>query len=149
MTRFNFLAAFFLCAASMAAQTVMVGAPGMPGPMNEIDFLSGYLSLSSSQVEQAKPLFDAEHSSATKLLGSMKTAADALNAAEKSGQPDAELDRLGAVLGAVQGQLAANHSKTQVRFRALLTTEQKDKLDKMAGPQTGMAMGFSVSGGPR
>ncbi len=154
MKRFTFFASFFLYTANAPAQNVMVSGSGpmlttsMPGPINQLDFLTNYLNLSSSQAEQAKPLFDAERDSITKLFDSMKKAHEALAAAEKSDQADSEIDQFGGALGVVQGQLAAIHSKTMVHFHALLTTDQRDKLDKFPGPSMAMGMGFAVSAGP-
>jgi Spy/CpxP family protein refolding chaperone len=149
MKRLVFLACFSLTTANAQVQNTVTAGSGpvmsamaMPGPMNQLDFLAALLSLSSSQADQAKPLFDAERDAIKNAFTSMKQAQDALTAAEKSDQPDSEIDRLAAAVGTVQGQLAAIHSKTMMHFRTLLTSDQKDKLDKFSGP----SVGFGVSG---
>jgi Spy/CpxP family protein refolding chaperone len=158
MLRSAFLASLFLCAGANAqVQTAVAGGPGlvnsaavMGAPMDQVDFLAAYLGLSTAQADQAKPLFNAERDAIANLFTSMKQAQDALGAAEKSNQPDSEIDRLAGVLGAVQGQVAAAHSKTFTRFRMLLTPDQKDKLDKLQGPSTTVMMGpgiMTTSGG--
>jgi Spy/CpxP family protein refolding chaperone len=151
MKRFATLAFFFVCAATAAAQTTTLSAG--PGPLDQVDFLTGYLNLSAAQVEQAKALFSAEREATTSLFDSMKQTMEALNAAEKSNQPDSEIDQLASAVGAVHGQLAAIHSKTSARLRMLLTADQKDKLNKFAGPMFGMQVGPGIvstsSGHPR
>jgi Spy/CpxP family protein refolding chaperone len=157
MIRSAFLACLSLGAANVSAQTVTVHGSGpgmglttsMAAPIDQIDFVSGYLNLSTAQTEQAKPLFKSERDATTALFDSMKQAQEALTAAEKSNQPDSEIERLAAAVGAVHGQLAAIHSKTFMRFRALLSADQISKLDKLSSPMAGaIGMGFLTTSGP-
>ncbi len=100
----------------------------VPGA-NRLDFLAGYLTLTDAQKAQAKTIFDAADTAATTARGSLTAAHDALEAAVKANRADAELDRLAAAVGVVQGQLAAIHAKAEAKFYALLTAEQKTKYD--------------------
>lgn len=116
----------------------MMGGPGGPGGPggregHQLNFLAGYLSLTDSQKEQAKAIFDAAAAQAETLSGSMESARTALDAAIKAGAPDSEIDRLSAAVGAVTGQLTAVQAKARVKFRAILTPEQKTKLDELEG----------------
>lgn len=136
---------FFTTAALAAALTVPLAAQmrGPEGGANRLDFLAGYLGLSESQKAQAKTIFDAAQQAATTAMGQMASAREALRDAVKAGKTDAEIDRLAAALGVIEGQLAAIHAKAQVKFYALLTAEQKAKYD-----QLGERRGPGGSGGP-
>ena len=103
----------------------------VPGA-NRLDFLAGYLTLTDAQKAQAKTIFDAADTAATTARGTLTAAHDALEAAVKANRADAELDRLAAAVGAVQGQLAAIQAKAEAKFYALLTAEQKTKYDAFA-----------------
>ena len=100
----------------------------VPGA-NRLDFLAGYLTLTDAQKAQAKTIFDAADTAATTARGTLTAAHDALEVAVKANRADAELDRLAAAVGVVQGQLAAIHAKAEAKFYALLTAEQKTKYD--------------------
>jgi Spy/CpxP family protein refolding chaperone len=116
----------------------MMGAPKAtegPGPMGGrgLNFLAGYLNLTESQKAEAKAIFDASAVQAQTLQGSMAAARNALQTAVKSSATDAEIDRLAAAVGVVHGQLVAVQSKSAVKFRAILTAEQRTKLDEFEG----------------
>lgn len=115
-----------LCAAPLLAQP-----PGRPHG-NRLDFIAGYLSLTEAQKAQAQTIFDAAQAATETARGQAQTAHDAIKAAVKSNAADAEFDRLGAALGAVEGQLAAIQAKASAKFYALLTAEQKAKYDEMS-----------------
>lgn len=106
------------------------GGRGGPGPGNRLDFLAGYLSLTDSQKEQAKAIFDAAEVAAEGVSGQLASARDTLNAAVKQDAPEAQLDQLAAALGVVNGRLAAIHAKASAKFYVLLTAEQKTKYDQ-------------------
>jgi len=55
----------------------------------------------------------------------------ALNDAAKSNAADATIDQLAATLGSTAGQLAAIQTKAFAKFYALLTTDQRTKLDEL------------------
>ena len=63
-----------------------------------------------------------------------------MHAAAKANQSEAELDRLAAAVGALDGQLAGIEAKAVAKFYALLTADQKAKYDERAnrgGPAGG------------
>jgi len=110
----------------------MLAQEGRPfGDGRRVDFLAGYLGLSDSQKTQAKAIFDASEQAAQTALGQLASARDALRLAVIDNKPDAELDRLAAAVGTVEGQLAAIHAKASAKFYALLTPEQKQKYDQL------------------
>jgi len=128
------VAAALLCAVPLAAQ-----GPRGAGGGNRLDFLAGYLSLTEAQKTQAKAIFDAAATASETARGQAQTANEALRTAVKANATDAEFDRLGAALGAVEGQMAAIQAKASAKFYALLTAEQKAKYDEMSsrGPGPG------------
>lgn len=63
--------------------------------------------------------------------GQLTAARTALNTAIKTNPPDAELDRLAAAVGVVEGQMEAVRAKASAKFYALLTAEQKTKYDQL------------------
>jgi Spy/CpxP family protein refolding chaperone len=126
-----------VAALPLAAQGRMGrGAMAGDGP-NRIEFLAGYLGLSESQKTQADAIFAAARQSSETARGQMTSAREALQAAVKSGQSDAELDRLAAAVGTIQGQLAGIQAKAQSKFYALLTAEQKQKYDAAGNRRRG------------
>lgn len=105
------------------------GGPGGPGGTPRLEFLAGYLSLTDAQKTQAKAIFDAAATSLETLSGTAASARDALTAAVKASATDSEIDRLAAAVGTVHGQMAGVNAKAMVKFRGILTAEQKAKLD--------------------
>ena len=101
------------------------------GAGNRLDYLAGYLSLTDSQKPQAKIIFDAAATANETARGQFTAAQEALTAGVKANRTDAELDRLAAAVGLVQGQLAAINAKASAKFYALLTPEQKTKYDAL------------------
>ena len=123
---------FLVAALAIASALPTFAQEGRPfGGARRLDFLAGYLGLSDSQKTQAKAIFDAAEQAAQTALGQLASARDALRQAVKANKPDAELDRLAAAVGTLEGQLAAIHAKANARFYALLTTEQKQKYDEV------------------
>ena len=121
------------------------GRPADGGSSRRLDYLAGYLELSDTQKQQAQSIFDAAEQAKTTLGGQLNSSRDALRAAAKANQSDAELDRLAAATGALEGQLAAIDAKAFSKFYALLTADQKTKHDEMgnrAGAGRGPGAGF-------
>lgn len=138
--RFLIAAPAILAALPMLAQIrgTFGGPPG--GGMRGLNFLAGYLGLTDSQKQQAQAIFDAADQASETVRGQLTSARDALRTAVKANQPDAELDRLAAALGAIEGQLAGIRAKADAKFYALLTAEQKEKYDQLgtrSGPGPG------------
>ena len=96
-----------------------------------LDFLVGYLGLTDSQRQQAQTIFDAARQSSETARGQLASAREALQAGIKANRSEAELDRLAAAVGTVEGQLIAIDAKASAKFYALLTAEQKAKYDEL------------------
>jgi hypothetical protein len=123
------------------------GTPPTPEQMVErrVQMLTTLLTLDSTQQQQAKTIFTDEATASQALRESTKAAHDALQAAVKAGASDGQIDQLAAQIGSVTGQGAAIHAKAQSKFRAILNSAQKEKLDTregMRGPSPGGPGGF-------
>jgi Spy/CpxP family protein refolding chaperone len=142
--------AFAFAAAAILSLTLMQAQPpGRPGGMGReggrLEYLTGYLSLTEAQAAQAKTIFEAESTAVTTARGQMQSAQTALADAVKASKSDAELDRLGAAVGDINGNISAIQAKTSVKFAAILTAAQKDKFFAMRDRQ-----GMRLEGrGPR
>ena len=119
--------------AILAALPLAAQGRGPGGSGGRLDYLAGYLGLTDAQKTQAQAIFDAEKTAAETLSGQSEAARDALGAAVKAGAADGQIDTLSNAIGAVHAQLTAVHAKAQVKFRAILTAEQKAKLDAREG----------------
>ena len=119
--------------ATLAAQSAMSGG----GSGRRLNFLAGYLSLTDAQKTAAQAIFDAADTAAATAQGQMAAAQTALKTAIKAAASDAELDRLGAAIGTIQGQVTAIRAKAESKFYALLTAEQKAKYDQMGSNSGG------------
>jgi Spy/CpxP family protein refolding chaperone len=122
----------------LAAMTAAIPAAAQPAPSeasqrggSRLDYLAGFLSLTDTQKTQAASIFEAAASATSTARGQLDAARSALSDAWKANRADAEIDRLGAALGAIEGQIAAINAKAQAKFYALLTAEQKAKYDAM------------------
>jgi Spy/CpxP family protein refolding chaperone len=123
-------------------------SPRRGGGGGRLDYLAGYLSLTDTQKAQAQTIFDAAATASETARGQMTAAQDALTAAIKANRPDADLDRLAAAIGVIQGNVAAINAKAQAKFYALLTTEQKAKYDAQGNRGPG-GPGGGRGAGPR
>ncbi len=115
--------------------------PANGGANRRLEFLAGYLSLTDAQKTQAQAIFDAAESAAATAAGAMTSAQTALRTAIKANAADAELDRLAAAIGVIQGQVAAIHAKAEAKFYALLTADQKTKYDALGQGSGGQGGG--------
>lgn len=104
----------------------------------------GALNLTADQKAQAKSIFDAQRQAAQPIQDQLDTARKALYAAAKSGAADAQLEQLAAAEAPLLGQLEGVRAKAFAKFYAILTPEQKQKIDSMPGG----GMGFGMMGGP-
>jgi Spy/CpxP family protein refolding chaperone len=82
------------------------------------------------------------------LRESLSQQRQALNDAAKSNAADAQIDELAAALGSLSGQIAAIQTKAFHQFYALLSEEQRQKLDELKTVGRGMRMGGELSFGP-
>ncbi len=98
---------------------------------------------------QATAIFDAAETASAPLRETQALSVQALNDAAKSNATDAAIDQLAATLGATSGQLSAIQTKAFAKFYALLTTEQRTKLDELHANGRGMrGPGAELSVGP-
>jgi Spy/CpxP family protein refolding chaperone len=117
---------------SATAALAQRGGRGHGGPRgNRVDFLATVLSLTDAQKTQATAIFEEAETASTTLRETQATQRQALNDAAKSNAADATIDQLAATLGSTSGQLAAIQTKAFAKFYALLTTEQRTKLDEL------------------
>jgi Spy/CpxP family protein refolding chaperone len=141
------LLALALLLSATAALTQGPRGHGPGGPRgNRIDFLATVLSLTDAQKTQATAIFDAAETASASLRETQASQRMALNDAAKSNAADAAIDQLAATLGATSGQLAAIQTKAFAKFYALLTTDQRTKLDELKA--NGRGLGGELSFGP-
>ncbi len=107
------------------------GSGSGSGTSRRLNYLAGYLSLTDAQKTQATAIFDAANTAATTAAGQLDAAQTALKTAIKATAADAEIDRLAAAIGTIQGQVTAIRAKAEAKFYALLTAEQKAKYYSM------------------
>lgn len=113
--------------------------PGMMGILGDfqarhLEALSLVLGLTDAQKAQAKGIFDAAWEAAKPLLPELRQAHEALVKAVESGSAsDQQIQQLADTQAKLISQLIAIHAKAAIKFRALLTPEQRDKADKLRG----------------
>ncbi len=140
--------ALLLSATAALAQGPRGNGPGGPRG-NGIDFLATLLGLTDVQKTQATEIFQAAETASSSLRETHATQRTALNDAAKSNAADTVIDQLAATLGATSGQLAAIQTKAFAKFYALLTTDQRTKLDELHAKGRGMrGPGPEFLGGP-
>ena len=105
--------------------------PGGGDPARMLQHLGTVLDLTESQKTAATSIFDAAKKQAEPLGTALKTSHDAVEAAVKANKSDVEIDDLTAKQGTMTGQIASIQAKARRSFMALLTTEQREKLDKL------------------
>ena len=116
---------------------------------NPVAYWADTLGLDASQQATAKAILADQQSSTNALKTNLDQARAALTAAAKANSADAEISRLSEALGEVFAQAVAVQAKAYATFRALLTPDQRQKLDKLAELPAGG--GISVvrpAGGP-
>ncbi len=138
--------------AALAAGLLLAQGPG-PGMMGilgglqarRLEALSLVLGLTDAQKAQAKGIFDAAWDAAKPLLPELRQAHEALQKVVESGAAsDQQIQQLADAQAKLISQLIAIHAKAAVKFRALLTPEQRDKADQLRG-----LMRPSIAGGMR
>ena len=96
----------------------------------QVAFLTTLLTLTTGQVTQATTIFTAAINAITPLQTNIGTARTSLAAAIKS-NATATIDQLSINIGTLTGQITAIDSKADAAFYALLTADQKAKLDQL------------------
>src|SRR5580700_524060 len=90
-----------------------------------LDRLSAKLNLTDSQKQQAQSIFSAARQSAQPVRTQLRQQRQALQAAVKSGAPDAQIDQLASQMGPLMAQATAIHSKAFAKFYSILTPDQR------------------------
>jgi Spy/CpxP family protein refolding chaperone len=96
----------------------------------QVTFLTTLLTLTTGQVTQATTIFTTAINAITPLQTSIATARTSLSAAVKS-NATATIDQLCNTIGTLTGQITAIDNKADAAFYALLTADQKTKLDQL------------------
>jgi len=137
-----------LLAATMAAQGrmgAMMGSTPDPATMipQHVVRLTSLLTLTTAQQAQATTIFTAAATSAQPIHTSLTAAQQSMQAAVKSNNT-ATIKTYATTIGQLMGELVEVHSSAQGAFYAILTADQKTKMD-----QTGSAggPGFGMMGG--
>jgi Spy/CpxP family protein refolding chaperone len=111
------------------------------------------LNLTDAQEAQAKTIFTEEATAMQAVHPQVRAAREALQNAVKNTGLDTDIERAATQLGTLQAQTTAIAGKAQAKFRAILTPEQKTKLDSRPGFGPGGPGGFGGPGhmrrGPR
>lgn len=123
-------------AALLAQPPAGAGRPQGAGPGGDPaqrhEFIATMLNLSDAQKTQVKAIFANSASAAEAGREKMKKAHEDLQAAVKANKSDFEIDQLAAAIGTMQGQRLAAQSKSRAKVYAILTAEQKAKLDELS-----------------
>jgi Spy/CpxP family protein refolding chaperone len=123
--------------------------PANPGPQTHIQRMAMMLKLTPDQQAKARTLFRAEENAMIQAHRNARNAREALHDSVRAGSSDAEIDRLAQAAGAAQGAVEAIHVKTQTKFYAMLTQDQKDLFDERGrGMMGGGRGGRGGMGGP-
>lgn len=127
-------AALALAAGAILAKG-LAPRPGQAGAFvpdgRRLELLATYLGLSEAQKKEARAIAEAAHKQAQQIIGELKSGHEEMAAAVKSGKSEAEIDHIAAAQGERTGRFAAVAGKAMANFYALLTPEQKDKLEKL------------------
>lgn len=128
--------AFILALAALAASTAFAQqtAPPSDGPAQHMqrhfEMMAKHLELTTTQQQQAQPIFNNMMATQTNLQNSLKTAHDNLAAAIKANDAGA-IEQASNTIGNLTAQMTANHAKAQAAFFQILTPEQQTKLQQM------------------
>lgn len=118
--------------------TVTVAA-GVAGGMDRAAALNMMLSLNASQQANAKAIFDEEDAVTKPLFEQLKQASDALLSSQKTAAPDAEIDQLARNMSSISGDILAIDAKAQSKVYTLLSADQKQKLEQLPHPVSGVS----------
>jgi len=107
---------------------------GVAGGMDRVAALTHMLGLNTSQQANAKAIFDEEDAATKPLFEQLKQASEAMLSAQKAAAPDAELDQLARDMAGISGEILAIDAKAQSKIYQQLSTEQRQKLEKLPHP---------------
>jgi Spy/CpxP family protein refolding chaperone len=97
---------------------------------HEVTFLTTFLTLTTSQATQSTTIFTTALTSIDTIQTQITTAKTALAAAVKT-NTTATINTQAAAIGTLEGQIVALNANADAAFYALLTTDQKTKLDSL------------------
>jgi Spy/CpxP family protein refolding chaperone len=90
------------------------------------------LNLTADQKTQAKAIFQAAKTAGAPIRTQLQTARQDMAAAIKAGD-SGKIQSIATAAGPLQAQLMANRADAMAKFYAILTPDQKTKLDQMQG----------------
>lgn len=102
-----------------------------PDPAQILQFISNYLNLTSTQQAQAAQIFKDGQAAVDAAHQQLQTLRDQAETAVKAGKSDAELQAIATNVGAAVANLASVRLKQMSKFYAILTPEQKTKLESL------------------
>jgi hypothetical protein len=120
--------------------------PPAPSATDPVAYWTSYLSLDSAQQGGLRTILSDQQNSVSSLKANLNQAHDALRAAAKAASSDPAIDNLAANLGGIYAQVVAVQAKAYARFYAMLTPDQKQKLDSLTTSPAGGTMTFFSSG---
>jgi len=122
--------------------------PPAMDPSDPAAYWANSLGLDTGQQAGVKAILADRRNSAEAARAGLEQARAALEAAAKQNSADAEIDGLSANLANALAQAVTAEAKAYAKFYALLTPEQKQKLDKMTAlpPGASLAVSGAVSG---
>jgi Spy/CpxP family protein refolding chaperone len=98
---------------------------------NHVNRLTKLLNLDASQAAQATTIFTNAATAVAPLESKLNTDWQSMRAAVKNSP--GTIDQLAAEIGSLTGQIAAIQNKADAAFYAILTADQKTKLDQSGG----------------
>ena len=157
MKRFATLTLLWTAIAMAQPATVHIGAsygaiaiPGFLPPTLDPTDPAGYwassLGLDAGQQAALKTILADQETATRALRPNLEQARGAVLASAKENNADSEIDQKSAGLGSVFAQAVAAQAKAYARFYALLSVDQRQKLDKLSAMPAGA--GFTVVAGP-
>jgi Spy/CpxP family protein refolding chaperone len=139
-----------LAASAMAQRPFDAGGPGTPPDpatmvANQVARLTALLTLTTAQASQATTIFTNAQTAIGPLQTTLRTDRTALHTAVQSNSTST-IDSLATSIGTLTSQILAIQSKAEAAFYAILTADQKTKLDA-AGGRGGFGGGPGGPGG--
>jgi Spy/CpxP family protein refolding chaperone len=133
---FRFAAVAALAAGMTVAQTPPAGTQRAPGkapfshPGGGHQQMMQALALTTTQQQQAKSIFADAKQQAQPIREQLRQNREALHAAVKANNTS-EIERISTQQGELKGKALAIRSQAMAKFYAILTPEQRTKMDQM------------------
>ena len=106
------------------------GRGAMWGRMN-VDRMAQALSLTDTQKEQARTIFENSRQSAQPIRAELRQNREKLMAAAKANASEGDIQKLAGEQGRLLGKLVAIRTEASAKFYQMLTPEQRVKADQM------------------